>query len=295
LVDGGVFDNQGTLALRGLDLDRVFVSDASGYFGYESNPSEGIISSLKRANEITMNRARIEQSLHLGHSFYSLTEGEAVPERFPRYAKLDTNDPELQGTPLTKLAHLRTDLDIFSDCEAFALMLGGYRIARGVDLWNEWGSVAGPPQHKWEFLAVTGLMKPTVESEERLLRILSAGRMQSAIIRLLIVWRRGAIGIALTLVAAIAPLVVRHWSTPFLSWSLSLTTGDVLLLLAIFAGFFVFLRSFLRWRRSLAHSAISFGLALFGAPTALFFAFVVNPLYRFAGRINSKPREVLRE
>jgi predicted acylesterase/phospholipase RssA len=153
LVDGGVHDNQGIASLLEQDCTVVLVSDASGQMGDLNEPARGILGVANRSNGILMSRVRGAQYAELASRLRSgslrrlmivhLKRG--LPVR-PRdwHDCPELYDPEQDEIPATHdkrrdayriaedvqrgLAGLRTDLDAFSNEEAFALMAAGYRM-----------------------------------------------------------------------------------------------------------------------------------------------------------------------
>ena len=151
LVDGGVFDNQGTASLLEQECSVMLVSDASGQMTTEDYPGTGILGVVLRASLISQERIRWTQYRELDARRRS---GQLKDLMFIHLKKdldsdpadwIDCPDPydstsdarpaELRG-PLTRygvrkdlqrlLAAVRTDLDSFSDGEAYALMASGY-------------------------------------------------------------------------------------------------------------------------------------------------------------------------
>jgi predicted acylesterase/phospholipase RssA len=149
LVDGGVFDNQGTSSLLEQDCQVLLVSDAAGQLFAEVTARCGHVSPLLRS--ISIFQERIRQS-----SYDALTKRkEAGQVRSVIYTHLtqglgvpavdwkDCEDPLQEGDQLPGpvrdgrttainadlqmcLAKMRTDLDIFSEIECAALMASGY-------------------------------------------------------------------------------------------------------------------------------------------------------------------------
>ena len=147
LVDGGVQDNQGLSALLFEECSDIIISDASGQLQDLDRPGTGFLSLTERTNSVLMARVRElelesilleadtgglrhERILHLreGMSAGQLRAGER-------------RDPGTDGgrgeTPYgiddqaqRLLSEVRTDLDSFSEIEAFSLMYSGYRMAR---------------------------------------------------------------------------------------------------------------------------------------------------------------------
>jgi len=148
LVDGGVHDNQGVQGLLNEDCTLVLCSDASGQMSDSDDPSDTPLSVPLRSNSILMDRVREAQyqdlcarvashSLH-GVFFVHLRQGlEASPMNW------EGHDEAVPVLPLAeasthygiaadlqaRIALLRTDLDSFTEVEAYALMLSGYRMS----------------------------------------------------------------------------------------------------------------------------------------------------------------------
>jgi hypothetical protein len=136
LFDGGLHDNQGLEALRDLECSVFIVSDASGQMEDNDRPSPLLPSLLGRSISVYGDRVREEQLVAVDwdkNTLLHLREG--LPRRI---AKVGAE--ELEAPPATvpgvsdraqkPLAQMRTDLDAFSDFEAYSLMLDGYRIAK---------------------------------------------------------------------------------------------------------------------------------------------------------------------
>jgi predicted acylesterase/phospholipase RssA len=154
LVDGGVFDNQGVASLLEQGCSVLLVSDASGQMTTEDNPSKSLINVLMRSTSISQERVRWAQYRELearrrsgllqGLMFIHLKKDlDANPVDWidcpdPYDSTADARPPELRG-PLTRygvrkdiqqlLSGVRTDLDSFSEGEAYALMASGYFLA----------------------------------------------------------------------------------------------------------------------------------------------------------------------
>lgn len=184
LVDGGVHDNQGVEALIDQQCDHVIISDACGQMPDEREPSNRAWSVLSRSNSIMMDRVR-EEEYEAGalraekgelaqHVFFHLLEGFRQPQLTWKGGRRTPDERSYGGeTPYgvdertqLRLAHVRTDLDSFTEVESQALMTDGYLIAR--EAIRE-GAGADPPAHadaavpdRWEFLAV----KPYLEDPE---------------------------------------------------------------------------------------------------------------------------------
>ena len=156
LVDGGVFDNQGLISLFAAGCTHIICSDASDLLKHVRDPSTRLINAAIRANEIMMDRIRnkILDDLFARppqtYAFFHL--GAAVSQQtFPADAQ----------QLLYALSHLRTDLDSFTDQEAYTLMYYGYRLV------SEKLQGAEPSAADWRFLLIQDVLRD--ESGRRLL------------------------------------------------------------------------------------------------------------------------------
>lgn len=153
LVDGGAYDNQGIASLLEEDCTVILVSDASGQIREDDNPKRGLLGVANRSNSVLMSRVRGAQYelllsrrrsqtlrglmvVHLRKGLWSEPiDWEGCQEPYdPRDDELPLDvatapskygiDRDVQRA----LAQLRTDLDAFSDDEAYALMAAGYEM-----------------------------------------------------------------------------------------------------------------------------------------------------------------------
>ncbi|MDQ3135024.1 MAG: patatin-like phospholipase family protein, partial [Acidobacteriota bacterium] len=185
LVDGGVHDNQGVAGLLEQGCTALFISDASGQIETEKCPGAGRLKIAMRSLDMLMARVREAQYVDLdsrrdagllrGFLFVHLKKDLDVEplswigcqDPFDAY---DESRPVERRGPLTsygirkdvqeRLAAIRTDLDAFSDTEAFALMTSGYlmterELSRATEpLWSQPGE-----RINWRFLALEEPMK----------------------------------------------------------------------------------------------------------------------------------------
>ena len=200
LVDGGVCDNQGAASLLEQDCNVILVSDGSGQMGSENDPSNGLLGVPLRSNSILQARVREAQyhelsarkraSLLRGFMFVHLRDDLDVDPIdwigcLDPYDASDDSRPAYRRGPLTRygiskdiqkqLAAVRTDLDSFSDLEAFALMTSAYRMTEHEFKFSK--CVEGFPepkeQYPWDFLAVEEGMKGSGAKYDYLKRQLS--------------------------------------------------------------------------------------------------------------------------
>lgn len=193
LVDGGVYDNQGLTALFEEGCTHVICSDASGQFQFERDVSGKVFGVIPRANDVLMERVRRSEvrrlldwfetsrdlrALELGRQVLpppdptpEQTEAiQSLRERFLlegcAFFHLKSEIPPASGgmPPLPwrkEAAEIRTDLDSFSDREAFSLMYHGYYLAARTvtpSTFPATGAPAAPetPDH-WRFGVIRSL------------------------------------------------------------------------------------------------------------------------------------------
>jgi predicted acylesterase/phospholipase RssA len=202
LVDGGVFDNQGTVALVGSDCHVILVSDACGQLMLEPKPPSGVAAAVlaaKRSMDTLIERVRLanfsdldarrRSGLLRGLMFLHMKAGlNAGVIRL----RDTTESYDVEVTPLSPagvrrdfqqaLAELRTDLDAFSSVESEALMACGYQMAgKALDdqlpaLANVWN---GAQRDDWPFKEMLGDIQSTDKRTGRrdaLLTALRAGQ-----------------------------------------------------------------------------------------------------------------------
>jgi hypothetical protein len=149
LVDGGVHDNQGVAGLLSEDCTRILCSDACGQMEDIVQPSDTPTGVLFRTTSILQDRIREAeyQDLHcrldshaLDGLFFVHTRKELQSQPLDWINCQDSRptapenctqtsygiDRELQE----KIAAMRTDLDTFTEVEAYALMASGYQITK---------------------------------------------------------------------------------------------------------------------------------------------------------------------
>lgn len=213
----------------------LLVSDASGQMDIANQPSTAILGVSLRANSILQARVREAQFRELdarrragllrGLMFIHLKQGlEGEPVDW--VGCQDPSEPLLQ-TPLLpygihrtvqrRLAAIRTDLDSFSEAEAYALMTSGYRMTDRALQGPALGfTVRQAPYSAWSFLKVEPLM--CEGGDTPLLRQLAVSDQL-----FLRVWRLSRplkiAGIAaLVVLAALAGIAAyRFWATPLLT------------------------------------------------------------------------------
>ena len=302
LVDGGVHDNQGTFSLLEQGCNVILVSDASGQMDSQAHPSSGLIGVPLRSNSIMMARVRQAQIrelaarqrsgwirrlmfLHLKMDL-DIESVDWIGEHSPADPKKP--DPityynlpkDLQG----KLANIRTDLDSFSDTEAFALMTSGYRMAK-----HEFGksikSVAKAPNEVcWQFQSIDGAVDPEADTYTDVLEMLKVANLAAAKIWVLSKTLL-SVGIVLALFATVllARFAIRYADFPLLTvgmvgFAIAATTAATLLGKAVF--------KILWWRETLLRVVVCVALGLVGWTIPVLHLTIFDQLFLRRGSIS---------
>jgi predicted acylesterase/phospholipase RssA len=177
LVDGGVFDNQGLVSLFEEECTHFICSDASEILQWQSQPEEVIHKVAMRANDIMMDRIRHELIANLlqrspdHYAIFNLGEADGS-------AVLGQDN----GRFLTYLKAIRTDLDAFTDLEAYSLMYHGFMLTgnhfgMNPDRQAAYGDRAQIAADEWSFAIIPELAADRRE-RARLLRSLDVGSRQ---------------------------------------------------------------------------------------------------------------------
>jgi predicted acylesterase/phospholipase RssA len=192
LVDGGVHDNQGVGGLLEQECSVLLVSDASGQMSSQNHPGAEPYQVPLRASSILGARVREAEYLDLearqrSSQIKSLMFLHLKKDLDPDPVNwvdctdaLDVTDdarPKERRGPLTgygmlktvqaRIAAVRTDLDSFTDAEAFALMLSGYRMTE-----HEFAAhvkdvpVLNTQAGDWRFLSVEKAMNRAKDFED---------------------------------------------------------------------------------------------------------------------------------
>ncbi|MGO0260165.1 patatin-like phospholipase family protein [Priestia aryabhattai] len=147
LVDGGVYDNQGIDGLLDEECTHFIISDASKQMEDEKEPGVQINNVIRRSNSILADHIREKQlsgifKEHPDNTVLLHLKKGIHPREISYYKKCHklknkTKDCETELPPeaygvnarvQALLSRVRTDLDSFSDVEAFSLMCDGYKM-----------------------------------------------------------------------------------------------------------------------------------------------------------------------
>jgi hypothetical protein len=263
LVDGGVHDNQGVSSLLEQDCTVMIVSDASGQMGTQDHPRGGRLDVLFRTNDMLMRRvrqaeyqdleARQSTGLLRGRLFLHLKKDLPVEPVDWKYCD-DPSEPAARpgdaeprrppatpyGIPVELQRHLsavRTDLDAFSDVEAYALMTSGYRMAEAHFDQDLPGAVPAPEPTPWRFLELEAAMLAPGAAGKDVLKQVKAGRE-----KFFRIWRLSPILSMTAVLLGIGAIIAlgrlwRHHLTDALRTSVgTLGWGVISLAAALFTG-----------------------------------------------------------
>jgi predicted acylesterase/phospholipase RssA len=321
LVDGGVCDNQGVAGLLEQDCTVMLVSDGSGQTESQPQPSQGPVGVPLRSNAILQARVREAQyyelrsrrrsSLLRGLMFVHLKEDLDVDpvdwvDCPDPYQASDDSRPAARRGLLTSygiakdvqtlLAGVRTDLDSFSDVEACALMVSGYRMTEHAFKYSEDlpGFVDTADTEPWDFLAVEQGMRGPGKKQKHLQRLLGvSGAIAFKVWRLSAPLKVLAVLMALALVVGLGWLglsrsqeviVPRTTVGQALAWLSGIAAVSALAALA--AQYFgKTVVGLFRWRDTLWRIAIGVGMCMGGWLAARLHLWVFDPLFLKLGSL----------
>lgn len=304
LVDGGVFDNQGVESLLRNDCTRFIVSDASGQMGMENEVSTDPVSVLLRVSSVLQDRVRTESLLHLIDSkdennivFISLRTGlgereiswinkDNVPakedEVTPPTSALFGIDPEVQEM----LSQMRTDLDAFSEVEAYSLMQDAYQMSKG-EL-EKFAHSKIRSSASWQFSQVAGFMEKP-KAYPGYLKQLDVSQHVFGKALHLFPWLWGLIILVLggVLFLSWGPLIQPALNS---SYTVSaMLTVIFLWLITVFAHKFVKILAFLEYLRPyglIVERAIKAAVLVLGTVFVIFYLKVINPMFLAQGKVS---------
>ena len=325
LVDGGVTDNQGVATLLEQDCKVILVSDASGQMESQPAVSRGIVGVLLRTNNIFQARIREAEyhdlkgrrrsNLLRGFMFVHLkADLEVDPidwiDCLDPYDASDDARPASRRGPLTRygiakdvqelLSALRTDLDSFSEAEAYALMTSAYRMTEYQFKYEKCveGFVEPSQNEPWKFLEIEEHMKGTGKGNEYLKELLAAGSsLAFKVWQIDPVLKNVARGAAVLFIVAIIAAFFIWWSNPLpgTRWLASLITGftpqAIATAIGSIVGFYLLARlltaafgtfisentiMLVRWKDTLRRIALAFALSTVGFVAAVLHLYIFD-------------------
>ena len=189
LVDGGVHDNQGISSLIEQECKFMIVSDASGQLSEENTIlNAGPLYTINRTNGILQERIRENEFLEISTRYRSsqLSNLKFMHLRKNLYPSpiswYGCNEPlhflnaglDLEKDNITPykidakiqdlISKIRTDLDAFSEQEAFALMYSGYQMTKYE--FRQGKEIIEAPAENWHFFSVADeMLKPKADGK----------------------------------------------------------------------------------------------------------------------------------
>jgi predicted acylesterase/phospholipase RssA len=323
LVDGGVCDNQGVGGLLEQDCNVILISDGSGQMESIKDPSRGLLGVPLRSSTILQSRVRESQFQDLsarrrshllrGFMFVHLKQDLDVdPVDWldcldPSDADDDDARPAARKGKLTSygiskdvqmsLAGVRTDLDSFSDVEAYALMTSAYRMTEHAFAEKKCVEGFDGPQSpvEWDFLAVEDGMKGVGPRYKRIRELLGvSGALAFKIWKL----KRGLRVVAVLLAVAIAALGA--WAC-WRFWETELVKAITVSAIAVFLGTMVLtmlgtaligkrLMRVVRLRETLIRAGIWFVVGFIGSFAAWLHLRFFDPMFLREGSAENYKR-----
>ena len=311
LVDGGVYDNQGVASLLEQDCNVMIVSDASGQMEAQDMPSGSRLGVPLRSFSVSMARARQAQFSELdarrrsgllkGMMFLHMRkdlDAETLDWRdcLDPFKASDEAPSAARASILTSygmekdiqrsLSAIRTDLDSFTEVEAFALMTSGYCQA-DADISKLSGvTTAGSVDPPWRFLGIHPLLSRDKDCYEDLKKHLDIGSQIAGK-----VWRLSPVLKAIGIVFVISALLGLAW----LCWTYRaftlLTVGSLSSLVIVFAlsSFFPHLVQLVQYKQTVRNAGLR---GLLGVALALGFKFHRRVLDRYFLWLGSMGRRI---
>lgn len=319
LVDGGVHDNQGLGTLLELGCRIILVSDASGQLSEDKNPDGALTAVVGRSSSISMARVREAQYDQLatlsrsgalvGSMFIHLTKDldePSVPfigapppkqtETFPEKTSYGI-DREIQMA----LSKVRTDLDSFSDAEAYGLMTSGYAMAEQALVEQKCAPTLPirPAPESWSFLgALPALTKADPEANARMEKLLSVSNKLA--FKVWLQWLPLKIVAVVAGLVALAALVIgiaQNWNEPVLGLKPVPvpTTGWVVFAIGVIVAAVIFryvMDKVFRYQKRFGEVLLGAGLAI-AFPLAWLHLALFDKLFLMYGRWPKAPEPPL--
>lgn len=307
LVDGGVHDNQGVTGLIDNGCVEFVVSDACGQMGEQPRPGTDLVAVLSRVSSILQDRVRtavLENLFTLTRNgpgsvaFMSLRQGlgyrelywngpDGQPYKQPEVQLPTTERFGVDPTVQELLSAVRTDLDAFSEVEAYSLMLDGYLIGEQ-GLGNVPLLAAG--EEAWEFLEIKPWLRLPTPDYLKQLRV--AGQTFGKALYLIPWLSVLALAVVVALLVVLAPQIQAFLQSciPVLLIAALLLGWLVDQLLPKLAKLFRVFQYLIAPWAALKRWVLNAGLALVGTLFIKLYLAFINPLFLKRGSFEALKR-----
>lgn len=307
LVDGGLHDNQGIAALIEQECLNMIISDASGQLPTTKVAAGNEATLFFRTDNILQERLRELQFMDIKERDYTSQLNQLLkmhlksdlqekpvswkdcddPERSLVYGDLYKNklttDYGVLKDVQTKLSNLRTDLDSFSDAEAYALMYSAY-----LQTHYEWNkknqsNASTMREDLWKFSDIKDHLQIPSKSKE-IEKVLDRGKD----LFFKVIWLNKAVKYTLALLLTTVSIFVLYFlyknrNEHFIDITIK---GAFFLILLYWLGrVFKGVGFLLHFGSEIKKWLLLFGLAIFGWLVSNIYIGVLNRLYNKAGKL----------
>ena len=319
LVDGGVHDNQGVQGLLDEGCTLILCSDASGQMGDMNNPADDPGGVLLRTVSVLQDRVREAEFQDLqdrldSHAlegvFFIHTQKDLAAKPLDWIGCQDPNPINVESKLTSygiakdlqaKIAGLRTDLDSFTEVEAYSLMASGYLMTKKqLETLQEqhqkdgnpgnWGGfeINATQQRDWEFLKLATLLaeepgEQASESRKDLDLQLKVGSELFFKAWKLIPWLKiAAFAAAVLVLWLLIKLIVSQWQSTLFSISVG---GMMIALLGVLAALFLPAMKWLNPKKEAPSLVIKVAIALTGYFLAKLHLNIFDTLFLDRGKL----------
>ncbi|WP_367156031.1 patatin-like phospholipase family protein [Methylomonas sp. HYX-M1] len=253
LVDGGVHDNQGVQGLLEEGCTLIFCSDASGQMADSHQPAGDPAGVLLRTVSVLQDRireaeyqdmaSRLDSGALQGLFFVHTQKGlvpqplDWLPDDITPSDDSGLTDYRIAKDLQRKIAAIRTDLDSFTEVEAYALMASGYlmtdRQLRDLDAQHRKDGKAGrwggfeieAERGNWEFLKLEKLLgqdkkQPSAQRDDLVKQLDVAGKLAFKAWHLIPQLKVAALALGLVAAYFLIKGLIALWGT---SWTINAT------------------------------------------------------------------------
>jgi predicted acylesterase/phospholipase RssA/uncharacterized membrane protein (DUF485 family) len=311
LIDGGLHDNQGIASLLEQECSSLFISDASGQLPLNSGSARGEVALFYRSDNILQERLRELQfqdirersnttqvsrlvTVHLKNCLQKapLNWKYCVdPPRSIMYTNTvkDENDLTEYGvlrSVQTQLSEIRTDLDSFSDAEAWALMYSGYVQTKYE--WNHQTNEGGEEgkTEDWQFLRIKDYMTLPAKAATISKPLSEGKRLALKVFYLNSSVRMVALALSVLLFIGLVYLVATEWSSTLQVITVKFLVVTVIVyLLGLVSNYFTIA---LNIKAVIRRYLIMIGAAIIGFVVSNIYLRWLNPVYNRSGKLKEE-------